>query len=124
MTKSRLTIFNCLQQSTSPLPITVIVKQCPAINRTSVYRTLELFSELHIVTTVPHGWKHAYELSDPFQPHHHHFHCTQCRKSTSLQSSTVEKMVDELAASLKADVTSHTFEIHGICHQCRRLTLR
>lgn len=119
LTQPRTAVFTFLEQSSGPMTISAIARHCSNIDRTSVYRTIELFLKLHIIVTVPRGWKHAYELAEPFHPHHHHFQCTRCKKSTTLQSTVVEKMINELAQDLQATPTSHTFEIHGLCRDCR-----
>jgi len=74
-TKPRSDIFNTLKTSDTPMSIVDIIKACPSVDKVSVYRTITLFSELRVIATIPHGWKHLYELAAPFKPHHHHLVC-------------------------------------------------
>lgn len=119
ITKPRQVVFAALSANSAPLQIGEIVKQCPSIDRVSVYRTIELFTELHIIESIPLGWKHQYELAGPFKPHHHHIYCTQCGQLIDIHSSNLESLVAQLAARYNFTVHTHKFEISGLCKQCR-----
>src|SRR5690606_34596309 len=66
-TKPRQIVFATLSDSPAPLQIGEIVKRCPSVDRVSVYRTIELFTKLHIIEAIPLGWKQQYELAGPFK---------------------------------------------------------
>lgn len=119
MTTPRKEIFRTLQQSQKPLSIAMISTLCKEIDRTSVYRTIELFNQLGIVKSVQLGWRQRYELADPFKMHHHHLSCTKCGQLVDLQSPDIEKLVEVVATQHKFAVTDHTFEIRGLCRHCR-----
>lgn len=119
VTRARQTVFTALSASQAPLQIGELVKRCPSVDRVSVYRTIELFIKLHIIETIPFGWKQQYELAEPFKPHHHHIHCTQCGQLTDIHSSDLESLVANIAARYNFSVQVHKFEISGLCHQCQ-----
>ena len=57
LTKSRCEVFTALESIDVPLTIAEIAKRCPNTNRTSIYRILETFHELHVINTIHIGWK-------------------------------------------------------------------
>ena len=118
LTKPRMTIFNFLQASDKPVSIVDIVKACPTVDKVSVYRTIALFDELRVISTIPQGWKHLYELAAPFKPHHHHLVCEQCGKSIEIHSQKVEALVTDLARGFHFMPAGHHFEITGLCQNC------
>jgi Fe2+ or Zn2+ uptake regulation protein len=118
LTASRIAIFTALRNAGTPLSTAQIIKRCPEIDKVSVYRTIKLFSSLHIVTVVTHGWKQSYELASPFHPHHHHIVCDACGKVVELQSPSIESLFQKLAKEHAFMPTSHHFEIRGMCGKC------
>ncbi|MFZ1250223.1 MAG: Fur family transcriptional regulator [Candidatus Microsaccharimonas sp.] len=121
LTSPRVVIFTTLKDSPTPLSITQIITLCPEIDKVSVYRTIKLFTSLNIVATITNGWKYSYELSSPFQPHHHHIVCVKCAKVGELQSEIVESLVHKLAKQHSFRPTFHHFEIQGICKDCQNI---
>ncbi len=119
LTTPRKVVFQVLQQSETPQSAVVIAKQCKTVDRTSVYRTLELFAQLGIVQTVPLGWKQRYELTGPFKSHHHHMSCTKCGRLIDLHSQKFERLVTAVAAEHGFTAKDHTFEIRGLCSSCQ-----
>src|SRR5689334_6214723 len=62
--------------------------QLPGVNRSTVYRTLELFSELGLVSVTDlGGGARQYELLD--QPHHHLI-CHRCGAEMDMDDDLVE----------------------------------
>lgn len=120
LTKPRITIFNFLHGSDDPVSIVEIVKACPTVDKVSVYRTIGLFSELRVISTVLQGWKQLYELASPFKPHHHHLVCDQCGKLTEIHSQKVESLITDLAQKFSFTPSGHHFEITGLCRDCSK----
>lgn len=93
------------------------------VNRTTVYRVIELFEELHIAQRVAKGWKYKLELTDEFIPHHHHFTCTHCHNTISFdEPAGLDVMLESIANHNGFTSTSHTLEIEGLCSNCRNST--
>lgn len=124
LTEPRQQVFSCLSRTETAHSIGEITKLCPDIDRTSIYRTLELFVKLGITHIVPRGWKHSYELSEPFRPHHHHFTCDSCGEVLSIMSASVEHVIKQLQEAQGVEVRSHTFEVQGMCRTCSELSVR
>ena len=83
VTAARKTVLRVLKTAVEPLSQAEIFTLAGQIDRTSVYRTIDLFLRLGIVTGVAYGWKQRYELATPFRPHHHHLHCVRWRRAVA-----------------------------------------
>ncbi|MGO3701698.1 MAG: Fur family transcriptional regulator [Candidatus Saccharimonadales bacterium] len=120
VTKTRLALFHTLQQMNKPAKTGEIAKQTPSVNRTSVYRTLELFAELGITTTIVRGWTPLVELAEPFKAHHHHIVCRNCGVSQSIESETLEDVLAVVAKRHGYTLEQHTVELTGLCSACQK----
>lgn len=119
VTKPRLEIFDTLRSASRPLSEVEIATATPTVDPVTVYRTIELFLKLEVVVGVAHGWKQRYELAAPFQPHHHHILCTNCGRIEEVASEKLEQFIRQLGSERGFQVTGHTFEITGLCDNCR-----
>ncbi|HSX17983.1 MAG TPA: Fur family transcriptional regulator [Candidatus Saccharimonadales bacterium] len=121
LTKPRKAVFDLLLNQ-KPQSMQVIVGRAKdKVDRATVYRTLQLFEQLGIVQRLNIGWKYKYELSDVFQGHHHHFHCTNCGTTFSLEpNAMLETMIDTVAAKSDFAPRGHQLEIYGLCADCKR----
>lgn len=117
-TKPRIEMFNILRSLNKPMSVTDIITACPSIDKVSVYRTIDLFVRLRIVSTIPHGWKRLYELAAPFSPHHHHLICEKCGNLTEIHSERLELMIASLTNEHGFSASGHHFEITGVCREC------
>ena len=123
LTKPRKAVFDLLLNQ-KPQSMQVLVERAKdKVDRATVYRTLELFEKLGIAQRLNIGWKYKYELTDIFQGHHHHFHCTNCGTTFNLQpSSMLETMIDTVAAKSEFAPRGHQLEVYGLCADCARRT--
>lgn len=121
MTKPRQAVFIVFLNSTSPISVRELTDiLSTTVDRSSIYRTVELFEELNILRRIQTGWKYKLELSDIFKPHHHHITCTSCgRISTIEQDRGLEDELQQIAHSTGYSLTGHTLELEGLCEICR-----
>lgn len=122
VTAARKAIFATLLASDRPLKNGEVATRTKSVNRTSVYRTLDLFDRLGITTTVVRGWTPFVELAEPFKPHHHHLQCTHCQQLIALNTPELEQLVEQLAKKHNYALSSHHIELEGLCAQCQRLS--
>ncbi len=119
LTKPRQTVFDALQHHRS-LTMRELVLACSHVNRSSVYRTVELFEELGIVSRIPNGWKYRLELGEKFLDHHHHASCRSCGASIALpEDPSLELHMYELARRKNFKLESHQIELIGLCQSCQ-----
>jgi len=119
LTNPRRSVFRVLERAHAPLFIHDIIKSSGGGDRTSVYRTLEIFVRLGIIEIVPTGWKQRYELSDLFRPHHHHLDCMRCGELISIDTPKLETSIRSIARDHGYQLTSHHVELHGVCKKCQ-----
>ena len=119
LTEPRRDIFSILESRDQPLTLQEILRASQFAERTSVYRTLRLFTELHIVDIIQVGFKQRYELAEPFKAHHHHLVCLKCGTLVDLEGTPrLEKLINKLADSHNYKLTAHHIELQGICSSC------
>ena len=90
-----------------------------SVDRTSVYRTIELFEKLGFVNKVWHGFKQQYELSEIFLPHHHHAVCQRCGSAIDVISTDLESLLSKLAKDQGFLTVEHSVELTGYCARCQ-----
>jgi Fur family ferric uptake transcriptional regulator len=124
LTKPRKAVFELLWNQ-KPQSMQVLVGRAKnEIDRATVYRTVQLFAELGIIHRLNIGWKYKYELSDVFQGHHHHFHCTNCGTTFTLEPNPMlETMIDTVAAKSEFAPRGHQLEVYGLCPDCKQKAL-
>lgn len=89
------------------------------IDLVSIYRSLELFTELHIVQAVELGeGKKRYELLDTHN-HHHHIVCNSCGV---IQDVSIEKefeILHHVTTKSQFKIDTHSLEFFGTCAKCQ-----
>lgn len=121
ITRERKQLFTILDEAHSPLTIQELVKKAEkhAINRSTVYRTIDLFESLNIIHRVYTGWKFKIELSDTFSSHHHHITCTNCGKVISIEDPKgLEASLQDIEKRYQFRILQHTIELRGLCDEC------
>lgn len=96
-----------------------VAGRLPGLNRTTVYRTLEMLSEAHVVSAFhnPDGVI-GYELvQGPGEPHHH-LHCHQCGAEVALDLEPVERLRQEILARAGFHADLEHLVITGLCAAC------
>jgi len=120
LTEPRRDIFSILNDRDQPLTLQEILRASQFAERTSVYRTLQLFTKLGIVDIVQVGFKQRYELAEPFKAHHHHLVCIKCGELIDLErTARLEKLINKIASVHDYELTAHHMELQGVCKSCR-----
>ena len=97
------------------------------VGLTTVYRTLELLTQMGLVVKFDFGDKRArYELvEDPKGDHHHHLICTQCKRVINY-SEFIEDELEFLKRTEKGlskkynfDIKNHIIQFYGLCDRCK-----
>ncbi len=103
----------------------LVKEKAPEIGLATVYRTLELLSELKIVDKINFGdGVSRYDLRKEGVEHfHHHLVCMECGSVEEIIEdllSDVEKIVED---GWQFQVKDHRLTFHGICKQCQNATV-
>lgn len=95
-----------------------IAALAPAINRSTVYRTLETFRDLGIVTETDLGGgvrEFALRGGDP----HHHLVCLHCRHQIVLADDAVDALRADIAERTGFAATIEHLALFGVCAECQ-----
>ena len=89
----------------------------PAINRSTVYRTLERFRDLALISeTDLGGGVREYELLD--EARHHHLICRECRCMIELDDDLVEPLRDQIRDRYGFEAGIEHLALFGLCAYC------
>ncbi|HXE90450.1 MAG TPA: Fur family transcriptional regulator [Terriglobales bacterium] len=102
----------------------MVRKKDPGIGFTTVYRTLKLLMECGLASEVAfHDGIARYEHQFNRRSHHHMI-CTECGSSVEFFFPEVERLEQEIGRKYHYETTRHTFQIYGICEDCRKRSER
>ncbi|HUA15363.1 MAG TPA: transcriptional repressor [Verrucomicrobiae bacterium] len=98
----------------------LVQKKDARIGYTTVYRTLKLLAECGLASEVAFHdgiarFEHQYNRRS-----HHHMVCTECGSSVEFFSQEVSELEQEIASTYHYVPTRHTFQIYGVCEDCRK----
>lgn len=101
----------------------------PSIGLTTVYRTLDLFTQIGVVQKFDFGdGKARYELTNNPQKkeHHHHLICMRCKTIIDYTNFMQEELKlmemteKELSKKHNFQIMHHIIHFYGICEQCQK----
>lgn len=100
--------------------------KAPEIGLATVYRTLELLSEIKIVDKINFGdGVSRYDLRKEGVEHfHHHLVCMECGSVEEILEdllSDVEKIIED---NWDFQVKDHRLTFHGICKNCKTMDVK
>ena len=85
----------------------------------TVYRTLNLLEESHMVTSISFGVAgKKFELAN--KPHHDHMICKSCGLIIEFQNDKIEQLQLEIAKTCHFEITSHLMQLRGLCQECSK----
>lgn len=117
VTQPRRAVFDTLDRF-GALSCSELANKNSGIDRATVYRTVELFEELGVIHRIWLGFKSKVELSEMFNPHHHHFFCVECGQAYEIEDSDLENVLRQIATSSGHDLKEHSVELKGVCSKC------
>ncbi|MBQ3451113.1 MAG: transcriptional repressor [Selenomonadaceae bacterium] len=92
------------------------------IGLATVYRALDLLSELGILVRMDFGDGCArYELNtvDPKIHHHHHLICLKCKKVIEFEEDLLEMLEAYIEKKSGFKIANHEVKFFGYCSECR-----
>ncbi|MBK5514370.1 transcriptional repressor [Bacillus sp. TH11] len=99
----------------------LVKEKSPEIGLATVYRTLELLTELKIVDKINFGdGVSRYDLRQEGAAHfHHHLICTQCGAVQEIQEDLLGEVENKVERDWSFKVKDHRLTFHGICKNCQ-----
>jgi Fur family ferric uptake transcriptional regulator len=93
-------------------------KRYPYINKSAVYRTLDLLTRLNLVNQTDFGQGRVeYEIHQ--HPHHHHIVCRKCGQMTAVDERIFVSLEKTLRAEYGFFADLDHFAIWGQCGNCQ-----
>ena len=93
------------------------------IGLATVYRSLELLTEIGLLTRLEFGDGRArFEInSENPHSHHHHHHlvCLKCRKVFEFGDDLLEPLENDIAEKSGFKIINHDLKFYGYCRECQ-----
>ncbi len=95
-----------------------VARKAPALNRATVYRTLEFLAEQHLIVSadVGTGGK-VYEMTG--ETPHHHLVCEKCGNTGQINHATLKRAFKQIEKEHGFKVTTNHMALFGLCKHCR-----
>lgn len=93
-------------------------RKYPRLGLVTVYRTLELLTELGYIQRV-HFVEGCHSYAATAQEHGHHLVCASCGKAEAFNECTVESLIAELRRKTGYEIEGHVLELMGRCPDCK-----
>ncbi|TYR82520.1 transcriptional repressor [Priestia megaterium] len=99
----------------------LVKEKSPEIGLATVYRTLELLTELKIVDKINFGdGVSRYDLRQEGAAHfHHHLVCIECGSVDEIQDDLLEDVEEIVEKQWRFKIKDHRLTFHGICYRCQ-----
>ncbi len=92
------------------------------IGLATVYRSLELLSELGILQKMEFGdgcSRYEVNTANPEAHHHHHLICTKCNKVIEVEEDLLEDLEQAIFEKAGFKIMDHQVKFFGVCKECR-----
>lgn len=130
MTNQRWTILEVFENQpnehfTAEEIYELVKVKCPEIGLATVYRTIQLFSELRLIDrlNLDDGYV-RYEIGkkDEKGHHHHHIICLNCGKVDMFEDDLLDNLENRIFEQMGFQVTDHEVKLYGYCKDCMSKT--
>lgn len=120
-TPQRVAIYEALWTAGSHPTVSDIhehaIKTDPSISLATVYKTLQLFSEIGLVREM--GVRDGSTRYDPDTEFHINLVCNKCGKVEDLPCVSIDEILPNLDDQAGFQAQSYSFEVRGLCSSCR-----
>jgi Fur family ferric uptake transcriptional regulator len=90
----------------------------PTIGLVTVYRTLDLLSELGFVRRI-HAGEGCHSYATANHGHHHHLICRRCGAAVEFQGCDLSPFLARISRQTGYTIEDHLLELVGVCSMCR-----
>src|SRR3954468_4581726 len=99
----------------------LVKEKAPEIGLATVYRTLELLTELKVVDKINFGdGVSRFDLRQEGAAHfHHHLVCIECGAVDEIQEDLLEDVEAIVERRWRFKIKDHRLTFHGICYRCQ-----
>lgn len=99
----------------------ILRRQSSEIGLATIYRTLELLSDLEVLQKIEFGdGRSRYEINEANTlHHHHHLICLSCGKVKKFEDDLLETLENAIARKSNFKIVDHQLKFYGYCHECQ-----
>ena len=123
LTSQRVLVLKAIYHAENHISAEEIYEQLherfPYINKSTIYRTLELLSNLKLVTESNLG-DGCVRYHAAIKGHHHHLICNLCGKTINLEELALEPLKATLLREYGFEADVRHMVISGVCSDCQR----
>lgn len=128
LTPQRKTILNTVIKSpgkhlASEEIYNEVKKACPDIGLATVYRTLQLFEGLNIISKINFGdgvYRYELNTSNDNMHQHHHLICTKCGSIFEVKFDLLDSLEERIEKKYNFKIEDHNVKFFGICVKCKQ----
>jgi Fur family transcriptional regulator, ferric uptake regulator len=121
LTRQRCAVLDAVaaaSSSVSPVQVFDAARvNCPELGLTTVYRTLDLLSEIGALRRV-HGFDHCEAFVPVGAAHGHTVVCSRCGRVMEFTQCDMQAVVDAAARQTGFCITEHFLQLSGECPAC------
>lgn len=98
----------------------IVRQQSSEIGLATVYRTLELLSDMDVLQKMDFGdGRSRYEINEETsEHHHHHLICLSCGKVKEFEDDLLETLENVIARKSNFKIVDHQVKFYGYCQEC------
>jgi len=102
-----------------------VKQENPDIGLATVYRTIQLLSELNLIDKLNLGdgyvrYEIGHQGNDASTHHHHHLICLDCGHVFTFQDDMLETLETRIQDSMEFKVVDHEVKLYGYCKDCQK----
>jgi Fur family ferric uptake transcriptional regulator len=121
LTRQRRAVLEAIAAAPSSLSATQVYDAaragCPELGLTTVYRTLEVLTEVGALRRV-HGSDHCESFVPASAEHGHTVVCSGCGRATEFTACDMRDIADAAARETGYSITGHFLQLSGLCARC------
>lgn len=121
LTPQRRVILDIIHQAEAHLTAddiyNLVCRKIDGVNKSTVYRTLELLEELNCVVKSEIGERFVYHHAE--EGHHHHLICRRCGRCINLDEASLEPLRQQLQEDFGFQADLKHVVLGGLCDACR-----
>ncbi|MCH5280948.1 MAG: transcriptional repressor [Lachnospiraceae bacterium] len=128
VTKQRVLVLGIIASSpdrhfTAEEIYDLVKAEYPEIGLATVYRTIQVLVELHLVDKLSMDdgfarYEFGKEGGNESGHHHHHLICTRCGSIFSFQDDLLEELEKKILSKTGFLVSDHEVKLYGCCKEC------
>jgi Fur family ferric uptake transcriptional regulator len=88
----------------------------PSINRSTVYRALEVLQEAGLVTESDLGTGKVYKIAG--EANHHHLSCKACGRIQTIPSEALDTFIQQIEVNYGFKLVADHLALSGFCADC------